>query len=65
MGISTEIGKILKMLKSKFEKDGAVFWFTVMADNFSEALKMISEDQYMSDMTFYKLEIEEVEEVEE
>lgn len=43
-----------------FEEDGAVFRFTVMADNFSEALKMISEDQYMSDMTFYKIEIEEV-----
>ena len=46
-----------------FEEDGAVFRFTVMADNFSEALKMISEDQYMSDMTFYKLEIEEVNKV--
>lgn len=44
-----------------FEEDGAVFRFTVMADNFSEALKIISEDYYLEDMTFYKLEITEVE----
>ena len=43
-----------------FEEAGAVFCFTVMAENFSEALKIISGDQYMFDMTFCKLEIEEV-----
>lgn len=44
-----------------FEDDGPVFWFTVMAKNFSEALRVISKDYYMTTMTFYKLEITEVE----
>lgn len=44
-----------------FEDIGPVFWFTVTADSFSEALKIISKDHYMTDMTFYKLEITEVE----
>lgn len=44
-----------------FEYDGPVFWFTVTADNFSEALRTIEKDYYMTDMTFYKLEITEVE----
>lgn len=37
-----------------FEDIGPVFWFTVTADSFSEALKIINKDQYMTDMTFYK-----------
>ena len=45
-----------------FEDDGPVFWFTVTADNFSEALRVIEKDYYMADMNFYKLEITEVEE---
>lgn len=43
-----------------FEDIGPVFCFTVTADSFSEALKIISKDHYMTDMTFYKLEITEV-----
>ena len=45
-----------------FEDDGPVFWFTVTADNFSEALRVIEKDYYMTDMAFYKLEITEVKE---
>lgn len=45
-----------------FEDDGPVFWFTVMAKNFSEVLRVISKDYYMTTMTFYKLEITEVNE---
>lgn len=45
-----------------FEEDGPVFWFTVTAKNFSEALREIDKDYYMTDMTFYKLEIREVDE---
>lgn len=45
-----------------FEKSGPVFGFIVTGDNFSEALKAIGKDYYMTDMTFYKLEITEVEE---
>ena len=44
-----------------FEDDGLVFGFTVTADSFVEALRAISKDYYMTDMTFYKLEITEVE----
>lgn len=44
-----------------FEDAGPVFWFTVTAENFSEALREIEKDYYMTDMTFYKLEIREVE----
>lgn len=44
-----------------FEDAGTVFCFTVTAENFSEALRVISKDYYMTDMTFYKLEITEVE----
>lgn len=44
-----------------FEAAGPVFWFTVTAKNFSEALRVISEDYYMTDMTFCELEITEVE----
>ena len=44
-----------------FEDAGLVFGFTVTAENFSEALRVISKDYYMTDMTFYKLEITEVE----
>ena len=43
------------------EKSGPVFCFTVTANNFSEALKEIEKDYYMTDMNFYKLEITEVE----
>lgn len=43
-----------------FEDTGPVFWFTVTGDNFSEALRAIEKDYYMTDMTFYKLEITEV-----
>lgn len=43
-----------------FEDTGPVFWFTVTGDNFSEALKAIEKDYYMTDMTFYKLEVTEV-----
>lgn len=43
------------------EDIGPVFWFTVTADSFGEALRTISEDHYMTDMTFSKLEIREVE----
>lgn len=45
-----------------FEDAGAVFCFTVTGDNFSEALRAIEKDYYMTDMTFYKLEITEVNE---
>lgn len=44
-----------------FEDAAPVFCFTVTAENFSEALRVISKDYYMTDMTFYKLEITEVE----
>lgn len=44
-----------------FDEDGPIFWFTVMASNFKEALREIEKDYYMTDMTFYKLEITEVE----
>ena len=40
---------------------GPIFWFTVTAKNFSEALREIGKDYYMTDMAFYKLEIREVE----
>lgn len=43
-----------------FEDDGPVFWFTVTAGNFSEVLRKIEKDYYMTDMNFYKLEITEV-----
>ncbi len=43
-----------------FEDASPVFWFTVTADNFSEALRAIEKDYYMTDMTFYKLEIRKV-----
>ena len=33
-----------------------------MTKNFKEALREIGKDYYMTDMTFYKLEIKEVEE---
>ena len=45
-----------------FEDDGPVFCFTVMAENFNEALREIGKDYYMTDMTFCKLEIREMEE---
>ena len=45
-----------------FEDAGPVFCFTVTAKNFNEALREIEKDNYMTDMTFYKLEIREVEE---
>ena len=44
-----------------FEDAGPVFCFTVTAKNFSEALREIGKDYYMTDMAFYKLEIREVE----
>ena len=44
-----------------FEATGPVFWFTVTAENFSEALREIDKDYYMTDMDFCKLEIKEVE----
>ena len=44
-----------------FEDAGLVFGFTVTAKNFSEALREIGKDYYMTDMTFCKLEITEVE----
>lgn len=44
-----------------FEEAGPVFCFTVTAENFSEALREISKDYYMTDMIFYKLEIREAE----
>ena len=43
-----------------FEDDGPVFCFTVTAKNFSEALREIEKDYYMTDMTFCKLEVTEV-----
>ncbi|PHV55446.1 hypothetical protein CS010_10785 [Streptococcus macedonicus] len=46
-----------------FEDTSPVFWFTVTAENFSEALREIEKDYYMTDMTFQKLEITEVEEL--
>ena len=45
-----------------FEDDGPVFCFTVTAKNFSEALRAIGKDYYMTDMAFYKLEIREINE---
>ena len=45
-----------------FEEGGPVFWFTVTGDNFSEALRAIEKDYYMTDMTFYKLQITEANE---
>ena len=47
-----------------FGDTGPFFRFTVTAKNFSEALREISKDYYMTDMTdinFYKLEIREIE----
>ena len=44
-----------------FEHAGPVFCFTVTAENYREALRKIEKDCYMDDMTFYKLEIREVE----
>ena len=38
-----------------------VFWLTVTADSFVEALREIGKDYYMTDMTFCKLEVTEVE----
>ena len=46
-----------------FGDAGPIFRFTVTAKNFSEALREISKDYYMTDMTdinFYKLEIREI-----
>ena len=45
-----------------FEDAGPVFCFTVTAKNFSEALREIEKDYYMTDMDFYKLEIRELNE---
>ena len=45
-----------------FEDVGLVFGFTVIGNNFSEALRTIEKDYYMTDMDFCKLEITEVEE---
>ena len=45
-----------------FEDTAPVFWFTVTGDNFSEALREIEKDYYMTDMTFCKLEVTEVKE---
>ena len=47
-----------------FGDAGPIFRFTVTAKNFSEALREISKDYYMTGMTdinFYKLEIREIE----
>lgn len=44
-----------------FEDAGPVFCFTVITKNFSEALRQIEKDYYMSDMDFCKLVIREVE----
>lgn len=44
-----------------FEDAYPVFCFTVTANNFSEALRGIEKDYYMTDMDFCKLEIREVE----
>ena len=44
-----------------FEDAGPVFWFTVTAENFRAALREIEKDYYMTDMTFCKLEVTEVE----
>ena len=44
-----------------FGDAGLVFGFTVTAENFSEALREIGKDYYMTDMTFCKLEVTEVE----
>ena len=43
-----------------FEDAGPVFCFTVTAENFNEALREIEKDYYMTDITFYKLEIREI-----
>ena len=43
-----------------FESAGPVFWFTVLADNFTEALELISNDEYMTNMPFCKLEVNEM-----
>lgn len=45
-----------------FEETGLAFCFAVTAENFSEALRKIEKDYYMTDMTFYKLEIREINE---
>ena len=44
-----------------FEETGLTFCFSVTAKNFSEALREIEKDYYMTDMDFSKLEITEVE----
>ena len=44
------------------EDTGPVFCFTKTKKNFSEALREIEKDYYMTDMTFCKLEVTEVEE---
>ena len=43
-----------------FEDAGPVFCFTVTAENFREALRTREKDYYMTNITFYKLEITEV-----
>ena len=45
-----------------FEEASPVFWFTVTAKNFSEALREIEKGYYMTDTDFCKLEIREVKE---
>ena len=40
-----------------FEDAGSVFCFTVTAKNFSDALREIGKDYYMTDMTFCKLQV--------
>ena len=40
---------------------GPIFRYIVPAKNFSEALREIDKDYYMTDMDFCKLEIREVE----
>lgn len=59
--IRTDEHNIMKHYQVVGFDDGPVFWFTVMASNLSEALREIEKDYYMTDMTFYKLEIREVE----
>lgn len=63
MGLAVcERGGIMKYYQVVgFEEAGPVFCFTVTAENFSEALREIEKDYYMTDMDFYKLEIREVE----
>lgn len=58
---SNEPAKLKRYKITGYDKDGAIFFFEVISNNFSfsDVLKVISKDQYITDMIFHKLKIEE------